>query len=144
MNDTELTQLVQNALGRAMEEGTPEIRKPWLVHSIIKEQALLAPGPSDFYVLCAYRAIAAAVAKAIRDFRKSESAEEPQLALPGFERLQTHYQIQRDGPCIVAIGEMTDRELTTKAGELRRMAEGALQHADELLKYCKERRYAVL
>lgn len=144
MTDLELTQLVQEALLRAMEEGTPEIRKPWLVHSIIEGQARLAPDTADFYVVCAYRAISAIVGDVIRKYRKSESAQKAQLALPGFQRLQTHYQIDRDGSCIVAIGEMTDHEITVKAAELKGMAQGLLRHADELLKYCKQRRYAVL
>ena len=144
MNDADLKRIVQDALERAMKEGTPEMRKPWLVKAIIDEQAGSAPNVSDFYVVCAYRAVSAIVGDAIRSFRKSESAEKAQLALPGFDRLQTHYQIDRDGSCIVAIGEMTDGEVKEKATELKRMAEGLLRHADELLRYYEDRQYAVI
>lgn len=56
--------------------------------------------------------------------------------MPGFERLQTHYLVERDEERVaVRIDHLTDEEIEAKAKEQETMGRACFQHADELRRY---------
>lgn len=134
MNDSELTMVVREHLDGEIASGNKEISKAWLVHAIVSVRP--AKGDhSDFHMACAYHAVSEIVGRVIRQFGNSQKEEDEsrrQLVLAGYERVQTHYSVDRDGPCVVAIELCTRDELMKKASELRSMATGLTKHADEL------------
>ncbi len=76
----------------------------------------------------------------VRRYKPTAEVPEPQIILPGFERLQKAYSVERnDEPTIVPTAQLTDSEIRVKAVELRAMAAGCYQHADELERFLSER-----
>jgi hypothetical protein len=137
MNQKELTGLVEDAVDLAIGAGEI-VSKTWLTQRIVSEQIALSD--SDFARVCAYHAVSDIVGSIIRKTKRDEESEDDgQLVLDGFERLQRCYAIDRDGPCIVPIEQMTLIELRAKAAELRSLATGALAHARELEAYIDQR-----
>ncbi len=66
--------------------------------------------------------------------------EDRNLILPGFDHIQTHYMIRRDGEDIgVPIEQMTDEEGFAKAALYDRQAITQAEHANELRRYLRER-----
>lgn len=139
MNDSELTGVIREVLEGEIAAGNQEIRKAWIVQQIVTAHP--AEGDhEDFLTACAYHAVSDITGRVIRQFGSNPDPEKRQLVLAGYERVQTHYQIERDGePRVIAIEALTDEELSSKIAELRSMAVGLTKHADELESYLKSR-----
>ena len=67
--------------------------------------------------------------------------ENSQLVIIGFECLQSYYSIKRNDSYLgVPIEEMTVEEIRQKAKSYRKMGNTCYIHADELDKYCDNKR----
>lgn len=134
MNGSELTHLVEEAANTKLDAGG-SISKPWLAQEIVNAQEPPEGESADFYIACAYHAVSDIIGRFIRRMKDSPGAE--QLVLPGYKHLQRRYAIDRDGPAIVPLEEMTVDEMLKKANELDAFAEGAREHAEELRAYAR-------
>jgi len=118
------------------------IKTDWLANSVMSRHSDISGSDKDFYVLCAWAHVKTAVRAVVRRYRP-EATEEPdrQIVLPGFDRLQVKYHVERnDESYLVPIDELTDQEIDAKAAEYERMAEGCRLHAAELRRYKRDRR----
>ena len=83
-----------------------------------------------------YYGVAAIVREVIRRYKDNDAIETTQQLLPGYERLQCSYALERNGsPCIIPINEFSAEELDAKADRLRANAEGLKLHAEEMDRY---------
>ena len=70
--------------------------------------------------------------------------ESLQLIIPGYENLQTHYVVKRNGESIgVHIDNMTDDEIDEKTKVYKKMGTTCFAHADELQQYKVKRQQKV-
>lgn len=116
-----------------------ETPKTWVVQSVLRAHSDVQGKDADMAICCMQETVASRVNKYFSKIKASEE-ERPQIPLPGFERLQRRYVITRnDEQTIVSVYHMTDEELELKAQEMESMAEGCMQHADELRRF-KEKR----
>lgn len=127
----------------ALEDHQPAVAS-WIVQGIVSAHGDIQGTDKDFYVLCAFGHVRTAVREVFRRYRVAPDEEpDPQLIMPGFERLQKRYLVERDGDQIaVPIEQLTDQEIDEKIAELERMAAGCKCHAEELRRYKGSRRAA--
>lgn len=133
----QLTEEVQRVFDEFVTTGR-SIHVDWLANSILSHHQDIHGSDKDFYTLCAYAHVKTTIRAVVRKSKPSESgiAHIPQLVLPGFERLQTHYHVDRDNEiCLIRIDELSDEEIEAKAREYEAMAEGCRLHALELRRY---------
>jgi len=135
MNQSDIDREIDDLIQSNISVGVP-INASWLTHAIIEKHPQVSGADVDFYQLCAFGHVRNTVRNCLRAW-KGDSAETPeQLRLPGYDRLQKAYLIEREEEqVIVPIAECTYSELKAKIAEYRRMAEGCLTHADELERY---------
>lgn len=121
----------------------------WVAHAILgdHDEAGLKkklPRHHDFWSFCGYaetRREATRVINKRAGIRDETEDREP--VFPGFERLQRYYVVKRNGEEIgVAIEDLTDAELESKAAEYRSQADGCNRHANELDRYRRLRKSA--
>lgn len=138
MTDTDIKNEVVNLI-----EATPSQPMPaaWIVQSIVKNHPLQTGIETDFYLCCAYAHVRAVVRSTLQSMRKrdNEAEGDPQMILPGFDRLQLRYVVGDDDGQIVPIELLTPDQIKEKIQELRRMARGCVEHADELERYLSQR-----
>ena len=112
---------------------------PQPVHSIVA--AVMGrhafDDPDGFVTLCVDAHVRREVTKRLRDYKVGTDSSTPrQGRLPGFEHLQLAYPVLRNGEqTVVPLRQMTAAELTLKAAEIEGMAQGCIDHADELRRY---------
>tara|TARA_R110000751_G_scaffold37511_2_gene90892 strand:+ start:686 stop:1132 length:447 start_codon:yes stop_codon:yes gene_type:complete len=76
------------------------------------------------------------VAKLISKRLDINGSDKREMVLPGFEHLQTHYEVKRDGEwCGVPINLLSQQELLLKAKELKKMGNTCFKHAQEIEAY---------
>ncbi len=135
----DLMQMVTDAVDAALAAGQ-FVKKEWVPTTIIKEWDVRG-ADADLAMMCSREHIKTIVGAYIRGIKKDaeDDATPEQLRLPGFERLQKFYAIERDGEHgLVAIEQMTVDEGRSKESEHRAMARGHDLHADELRAYFDE------
>lgn len=97
---------------------------------------------ADYWMSLGYVAVwhlASEVNRSIKAMEKD--GPDPQELLPGFERLQRRYSVERNGQqWLVPVAELTDEEIDAKIAEHRAMAAGHELHARELERFREERR----
>jgi hypothetical protein len=129
--ENEIAALVDAEIGA----GKP-IAATWLTHAVVASHGEIPDDGSGYHELCTYAHTRDSVRRVLRRYEVKEEGPDPQVALPGFERLQTAYLVTRDKEqVIVPIDQLTDVEIDAKCTELDAMAKGCLQHADELRRY---------
>lgn len=139
MKQADLVAEVQRLVERRIDEGLPT-EKAWLTHAILSKHTRVKGKDADWYRLCGYEHVGDTVRAVVRRYTPSEEPPDRQIVLPGFERLQSAYLIERDGKqMVVPIAQLTTAEASAKVVELRAMASGCDQHADELERYLAER-----
>jgi hypothetical protein len=112
----------------------------WVTQEVVAQHSQPEHTDSAWFELCAYEAVRAAVRTVLRRFQPPAEVADEQIVLPGFERLQKAYLVERESEQqIVRIDQLTSDELDAKADELERIGEGCYQHAKELRRYKKER-----
>lgn len=113
-----------------------------LAAEIIHRRSDIQGEDCDFYIGCAYGHLTRLIKKVIGKYEPSD-AQDDQLVLDGFDRLQTGYPVERDGERVLVPTDLcTDDELLTRASEHEAMAFGHRRHAQELRTYVEGRRHA--
>lgn len=117
------------------------IETDWIANLVMSNHRNLSGDDSEFYLLCAWAHVKDAVRVVVRRFKPSpEEAPDSQIILPGFERLQTKYHMERGGKSwLVPIDELTDEEIDRKVSEYESIGRGVYLHAAELLRYKNQR-----
>lgn len=129
---------VEVAIDAALEAGEV-VRKPWLVQRLLSRKAKPLGPDADFYLVTAQDSLDQLVGRVLRAMKNREDENAGQETFPGWEKLQRRYLVDRDGPCIVPIEQLTVEEIRAKASELQALGDGAYAHADELNRYADER-----
>jgi len=123
-----------------MEELFPGqgVEADWVAHAVMSDHGLLPTAdPDGFHHTCSMRTVREYTRRVMNRYDGSATATpNPQIILPGFERLQTHYLVDREGKQkMVRVDYLTSAERRNKATELRAMGAGCYQHAEELDRY---------
>lgn len=147
MTPADLEREVAVTIDAEIENGRTA-RASWVTHEVVAKHHA-AVEISDFDRICAYGYVRTLVRQSLRRFKTQEESD-PQSVLPGFERLQKRYLVERPSEndegegaqVVVPLELMTDEEIVAKAQELRGMAEGCQLHAYELLRYLGARTHA--
>lgn len=139
MRQEELVQEVNDIVERAIAEGRTAPLS-WLVQEVVDQHPMVEWEQADWFRHCAYGHVHDTVRQVVRRFKPSKDEISPQLAFPGWPRLQRAYLIERNGEQqIVATQDMSSHELDLKADELERMSVGCMQHARDLRRYRRQR-----
>lgn len=118
------------------------VPKGWLVNAVMSKHANVTGDDSDF-ALCGSRyAVERRVEAHFREIKENEeNPTNPQLILPGYEKLQKEYIVERnDEQVAISIWDMTDEEIDWKADQHRAMGRGHFAHADELIRFKESRK----
>lgn len=115
------------------------IRVEWLTHEIVARHDGIDGDDLPFYRVCAYAHVKDVVKRAIGRYEvKPTTAKD--VALPGFDHLQSGYTMDREGDrVLVPTDLLSDDELLSRAAELDDMAKGCLAHAQEIRKFVRMR-----
>lgn len=116
--------------------GDDELPKALIVDKILAQKT--PESDADFFGLCARAHTEDAVRRFLNRYRGTAKADivDPQLILPGFERLQRFYLVERrDAQVLVPVEHLSDAELERKAVDYVAMGDGCHEHARELRRY---------
>lgn len=132
---------IRRCIDTKIEAGQP-VPAGWVATEVAAAHANIIGPDAEFHFYCTRNHVRDQVTKALKHYKCELTKEaDPQLVLPGYERLQRAYSILRDGEdVIVPIDALTDEKVELKAAELEAMAAGALKHADELRRYRRKRK----
>lgn len=118
----------------------------WITHDIcIGHVVGLAEGDdADFWRQAGYIAVRAEVGQYLRKYysadKSPDDTEEGQRRLPGFEYVQTHYIVERDGDELaVPTTDLDDDEIARIAARLRATGGALFAHADDLERFQRSR-----
>ncbi len=115
------------------------VQAAWIVQEIMLKHTDISGGDTDWYRTQTRRQVASRVRAVVSRYKPADTTD-PQLVLPGFERVQKAYPVMRgDEHVIVETPRMTDEEIDEKIAELRRMSDGCRLHANELHRYKLDR-----
>lgn len=135
MTQSDLLEEIETLVLERIEEGLVTDTAV-LARNIMDAHPDLRGQDAEFYELCAWRHVRVSIRMVLRDHKLIGREPSAQLLLPGFDHLQKAYAIgQEEEPKIVPIDKMSKEDLEAKAEELRQMAFGCLEHADELDRY---------
>ena len=138
----QMRQEVRAIIITAVESGRV-VDPAWVCQYLVAQHADIAGPDVEWYRIHAYENLRQIIGRVVREFHlnpEDHLEPDPQMILPGFEHVQKAYAIQRDGRnMIIPIEQLSDEEILAKCDELRRMAKGCYQHADELERYLDER-----
>lgn len=110
--------------------------KAWIVTGVLADHQDIQGSDEMFARCCMGFAVSERVSARIRTVKKEEEEPTADPLLPGFDRIQKRYNIERDGERkLVSPYSMTYEEIQKKAEELRGMAKGLEQHADQLIEF---------
>lgn len=142
-SDNDLFTEVRQVIDRALATGL-EAPAKWVAQTVLSNHVGIEGEDKDFFVVCANHHVRDTVRAALRRFKPEAGAEtDPQLVMPGFDRLQKAYLVERhDEQVVVPIDQLTDAEIDAKAVEYERMAKGCMRHAEELRRYIGSRERA--
>lgn len=125
------------------EKMTLGVRAPanWIAQEVMSDHPDVQGIDADFHTCCSFQAVRDCVRRVVKRYAPQATVEaNRQIVLPGFERLQTHYLIERnDEQEIVPVQLCTDDELLEKAKEYDAMAIGCSLHAAEIRRYIEGR-----
>lgn len=122
------------------------LHKDWLINAVMADHKDISGEDADFALCTARFTVQVRVERYFRDIKENETAEKPdaQLTLPGYERLQRRYLVERGAEQVaVSPWQMTEAEIDSKAEQLRSFARGMFDHANELLRFKEARRQKV-
>jgi hypothetical protein len=124
--------------------GKPEVPAEWIVNAIAQRHTKKATRLPEFFRFCTLEYLRSEVRKAVNRAKQAD-VEDEQLILPGYERLQVRYALERSGQaCFVRLEAMTTQEIIAKAREYDRMGNGCFKHRDELMDYAQKRMSAAI
>lgn len=137
---------INDVLERLRARG--EVLQPqWITQEICQRHRSGLASTADaeyhiaFWEFSGYTLTRKLTTRCINDLDDAADQRAAKPLLPGFEFLQRHYVINRDGVDVgVPIEESTDAELLAKAALYRAQSTRLLAHADELDRYVELRR----
>lgn len=117
------------------------VRHDWIAAEFMGVHCNIDGADAEIYRYCTRLQIQRIATKCIGKYEANEAiAVDEQILLPGFDRLQRAYPVERDGHRItVPIYQLTDDELLTRAAEYDEMARGCRVHAKEIRAYVRKR-----
>lgn len=130
----------------AAKAAAAEILHPaWITHDICTGHLVgLSEGDdADFWRQAGYIAVRAEVGEYLRKYYSADREpddDEGQQRLPGFEYVQTHYIVERDGDKLaVPTTDLTDDEIGRITARLRATGAALFAHADDLERFQRSR-----
>ena len=136
-----LTFEIRTAAEGMLAEGRV-VSPTWLTNRIVQNHQDLSGTDALWATTRSYEAVRAAVGKYIRSQRLGEGDADAdrQTVLPGYERLQRHYSVDRDGEqALVPLELLTRSEALSKLQELERMRAGLEIHLNEFRRWFDDR-----
>jgi hypothetical protein len=135
ISQNELDREISNIIDERL--AAKQVTSPtWLTNQIVANHDEIQGDDSDWYRFCAWQHVRDSVQKNLRRFKIGEEENDRQLRLPGYERVQAGYLVQRSGEWrMVPTEQLTANEIDLKIAELQSMAAGCLDHARELTRY---------
>lgn len=104
-----------------------------IVHEVMANHQRITGPDRDFFVYCGFAHVRDVTRDVLRGMRAGIGGEVQAELFPGAKRVQRAYTIERDEEQkLVPLEKMTPGDMRAKARELRGMAHGLLEHAQEL------------
>lgn len=131
----ELKASVVEVVDAALKRGNEVIDRHSVAAEILDAHPIKYFRDAAWYVGWAAMGIGDLLMTYVRSLKAEESEQQRtgQMTLTGFERLQSHYAIKRNGDlCVVPLVQLTKLEWARKVKEHRMMAQGHELHAQEL------------
>ncbi len=109
----------------------------WIAEKILTSHRPAEGKDAEWYMLCAYEHLRDTIRRVLRLYKDSESDRvDKQLFLPGMERLQKAYLIERDDEQkIVPIMQITESEMDVKIEQYFTSADGHREHGEQLIRF---------
>ncbi len=108
-----------------------------VVHEVVASWSPPQCDDADKFLLGAHYVVRFELNRIVRAKRGTEDTEN---ALPGYERAQLAYSIQRDDAwLIVPIEQITEEELRAKRDELLANSKALVDHAQELERFARDK-----
>lgn len=138
---SELVKEIRDMTDSSVHRGV-SVNPDWVTKQIIDQHSEITGDDSDFYLCTSKETVRDQVRKQLNRFKLSPDKAlmaDPQIVLPGFERLQRAYLIDiGEQQIAVPIEKMTFQQRQRKVAELRAMGAGCYLHANELERYNDE------
>jgi hypothetical protein len=118
------------------------VRHDWVATEFMMLHCRIDGDDAEIYRYCTRLKVQEFARKCIAKYGANEAAVvDEQTLLPGFERLQRAYPVERDGHHItIPIHQCTNEELMARATEYDEMAKGCRIHAKEIRAYVRKRK----
>lgn len=136
-HDQQIKTDILNEISRLKEMDTV-IEPRWVANAVTKKYFSCLPHTEDAEVVkfMAFTECRRKVAQLISKSLDASKGDKRELILPGFEYLQTHYEVKRNNEWVgVPINLMTKEEVLQKAEFYKKMGEAVFKHAQELEAY---------
>lgn len=137
--EEEITQIIEDAAASGQV-----LPVSWLIQSVLKNWASPGGDDADRWSLCAQEHVRATVRRVSNRYMFGSGEAiggDTQPVLEGFDRIQRAYFVKHDGErCLVPTDQLAQDEDEAKIQELKAMASGCEQHAEELRRYLECRR----
>jgi len=133
MNESDIRREVELVISERVQCGEVTVAS-WVIQSVMSRHASLEGLDVEWYQVASRCFLQTEVARAVRRYKINEDqAQDGQMVLEGFERLQVAYSIVRNGQqSIVPLHLCTTQELEEKVLEMEGMRTGLQSHIDEL------------
>jgi hypothetical protein len=127
----DLTVEVTAVIERHVDEITP---MDAIVHEVIANHQAISGTDRDFYMYCGYQHVRSVTREVLRGMRAGIAGTAQTDLFPGAKRVQRAYSVeQSEGEWkIIPLEKMQPADMRSKAREMRSMAQGLLEHAQEL------------
>lgn len=117
------------------------VKVSWLAAEVALQYPHIEGEDSDLYRYVFLKHLGTVAKRCVTKFAKAGGDDPKQHMIAGFEYIQAAYSLDRDGErVLVPVSQATDEELLMRAGEMRNMSQGNLNHAVELEELVKLRR----
>jgi hypothetical protein len=112
----------------------------WLTNEIVSSKSNIEGEDAPFYRTCAYSYVKDVVKRSVGKYDKRAPETDKQIVMAGFDHLQVAYTVERSGDVVlVPVDQVTDDELLARALEYDAIAEGCINHAQEIRSYVRAR-----
>lgn len=142
MTETDMEREVRVIIGERIGSGKIA-SKAWITEAVVSAHKGISGDDMEWYRACAYAHIRNVVRRCVGDYKGGAGDESDQQLLlgDGWRYIQKAYSVERKGEqVVVPIALLTRAEIKAKIEELRKMAKGCNEHANELARFLKRRR----
>lgn len=140
----ELTNEIHGVLDELEQRRDPWVAS-WIAHHILESHdtgVYESREDEAFWHHTSYETVRKHVTQAINKRAGDRDVpDDGQVMLPGWERLQSYYVVERDGNQVgLPVWDLTDDELDSKASLFRSFANANMRHAEEIERFKAIRR----